>query len=177
MQFDRVKNAWARRLTTVHFYHGPVTAETGAKWITVEDCRSLAPVSLITGGRRYPYNIDGQLVLMQRCFSSEARHAFVFGARVPGPNVFFDCRSERDYATSEPHHRWSVGGLYDNITARLAILQGGSGITYRAEDTFTERQVALKELSLKGLSDWKKHSSVRSNSPAMPRTNCELRWQ
>lgn len=121
VQFAGVKNAWARRLTTVHFYHGPATVEDQAKWITVEDCRSLAPVSVITGGRRYPYNVNGQLVLVQRCFSSEARHAFVFGARVPGPNVFHDCRSEKDYATSEPHHRWSVGGLYDNVESRLAI--------------------------------------------------------
>lgn len=39
----------------------------------------------------------------------------------------------------------------------LAILgQGGSGITYAAEDKTNGHHVALKELSLKGLSDWKK---------------------
>jgi hypothetical protein len=121
VQFAGVKNAWARRLTTVFFAHGPADIQTPAKWITVEDCRSLSPVSVITGGRRYPYHINGQLALVQRCFSSGARHAFVFGARVAGPNVFFDCRSETDYATSEPHHRWSVGGLYDNVDSRMAI--------------------------------------------------------
>lgn len=119
--FGAVKHGWARGLTAVHFYHGPATMEADAKWITVEDCRSLAPVSQITGGRRYPYNIEGQLVLVRRCYSDRARHAFVFGARVCGPNVFLDCRSENDYATSEPHHRWSVGGLYDNVEAQLAI--------------------------------------------------------
>jgi hypothetical protein len=121
VRFGNVKNAWARGLTTVHFAHGPAYMDEPSKWITVDNCRSLAPVSIITGGRRYPYCILGQLVLVQRCFSSEARHAFVFGARVPGPNVFFECRSEKDYATSEPHHRWSVGGLYDNVDAHLAI--------------------------------------------------------
>lgn len=40
---------------------------------------------------------------------------------MPGPNVFLDCKSERDHATSEPHHRWSVGGLYDNVQAAMAV--------------------------------------------------------
>jgi hypothetical protein len=116
-----VRDAWVRRVTTEFFYHGPVTVGSRSKWVTVEDCRSLRPVSQITGGRRYPFNVDGQLVLVQRCYSDRARHAFVFGARVPGPNVFLRCRSEHDYATSEPHHRWSVAGLYDNVEARMAM--------------------------------------------------------
>jgi hypothetical protein len=119
--FDGVKNAWARRLTSVAFYHGVATVAGRAKAVTVEDCNALDPVSVITGGRRYPFDVNGQLVLVQRCYARRARHAFVFGARVPGPNVFLDCHSEHDYATSEPHHRWSVGGLYDNVEAQLAI--------------------------------------------------------
>ena len=118
---DNVKNAWVRHVTTEHFYHGPARVGGRAKWITIEDCRALAPVSEITGGRRYPYDVNGQLTLVQRCYSDQARHAFVFGSRVPGPNVFLNCRSEHDYATSEPHHRWSVAGLYDNVEARMAI--------------------------------------------------------
>lgn len=119
--FDGVKNAWARRLTSVAFNHGVVTVKGRAKAVTVTDCNALDPVSLITGGRRYPFDVNGQLVLVQRCYARQARHAFVFGARVPGPNVFLDCHSEHDYATSEPHHRWSVGGLFDNVEAQLAI--------------------------------------------------------
>jgi hypothetical protein len=122
VSFDTVKNAWGRNLATAHYYHGPALLNSAAKWITVQDCRSLAPVCIITGGRRYPYNINGaQLSLIQRCESDKARHAFVFGARVPGPNVFLRCKSTNDYASSEPHHRWSTGGLYDNVTAKIAI--------------------------------------------------------
>lgn len=55
------------------------------------------------------------------------------------------------------HDTQPIGTL---VQARYKIMdilgRGGSGITYRAEDAFTGRQVALKELSLKGLSDWKK---------------------
>lgn len=121
VRFAAVKNAWARGLTTLHFYHGPALVSDAAKWITVEDCAALEPVSQITGGRRYPYAIEGQLALVQRCRADHARHAFVFGARVAGPNVFLDCHSTNDHATSEPHHRWSVGGLYDNVEGMLAF--------------------------------------------------------
>ena len=55
------------------------------------------------------------------------------------------------------HETQPIGTL---VQARYKIMnvlgRGGSGITYRAEDAFTGRQVALKELSLKGLDDWKK---------------------
>lgn len=122
VDFGAVKNAWARRLATEKFQHGPAVLQAAAKWVTVEDCAGRAPVSLITGGRRYTYNIQGaQLVLVQRCYADEARHAFVFGSRVPGPNVFLDCKAEHNHATSEPHERWSVAGLYDNVASDIAL--------------------------------------------------------
>ncbi|MGB7160523.1 MAG: hypothetical protein WBD40_20830 [Tepidisphaeraceae bacterium] len=119
--FDNVRNGWLRNATTRHFFHGPVTLRGGAKWITVADCKSLEPVGTITGGTRYPFSYQGQQLLTIGCYSSEARHAFVVGSRVPGPNAFVDCTSERDYGNSEPHHRWSVGGLYDNVKGKIAI--------------------------------------------------------
>ena len=121
VRFGAVKNAWLRNVATKHFYHGPAMMQRASKWITVEECVSLEPVSRLDGQRRYPFHVEGQLVLVRKCFSDGARHAFVFGSRVPGPNVFLDCRSTRDYLYSEPHHRWSVGGLYDNVSGRIAI--------------------------------------------------------
>jgi hypothetical protein len=121
LSFDNVKNSWAKNLTAVHFYNGTEIARDQSKWITVQDCSSIDPVSVITGGRRYPFCMEGQLILVQRCYSRDGRHAFVVQARVCGPNVFLDCQSENDHATSEPHHRWSVGGLYDNVHAHMAL--------------------------------------------------------
>jgi len=119
--FDHAKDCWARDVTAEHFYHGVAMIESGTKWVTVQDSTSLAPVSIIDGGRRYPFHIAGQLNLVLRCYSEEARHAFVFSARVPGPNAFVYCISRHEYATSEPHHRWSTGGLYDNVAANIAF--------------------------------------------------------
>lgn len=55
------------------------------------------------------------------------------------------------------HDAQPAGSVVYNRYRILSILgQGGSGITYGAEDAKTGHYVALKELSLKGLSDWKK---------------------
>lgn len=116
ISFDNCKNGWARHIVALHFYHGVAIMDRGAKWITVQDSQSLDPVSIITGGRRYPFCIMGQLQLVQRCYSRNERHAFVVnGSHLAGPDVFLDCRSEQDWADSGPHQRWSTGTLWDDV--------------------------------------------------------------
>ncbi|CAG7648573.1 hypothetical protein PAESOLCIP111_05629 [Paenibacillus solanacearum] len=123
--FTNVKNAWMREVTGLHLNHALAHVSRGSKWVTVQDNKSLDMVSVITGGNRYPYKMSGELTLMQRNYAETARHAFVVDSRVQGPNVFLDSQSVNEYATSEPHHRWSVGGLYDNISAEIAIQDRG----------------------------------------------------
>ncbi len=109
-----VENAWVRGVTVVHFSHA-VQASGGSIFTTTQDCAHLDPVSLITGSRRYSFSLNGQYGLVQRCTARGARHTFVTGSRVPGPNVFLDGRAVQSHADSGPHHRWAVGTLYDNI--------------------------------------------------------------
>ena len=110
-----VTNAWVRNVTSVHFSHA-VQVDYGTTFVTVQDCASLKPVSLITGGRRYPFSYGQcQFCLIQRCYTEDARHAQAVGHRVCGPNVYLDCLNEKTHADSGPHHRWSVGILYDNL--------------------------------------------------------------
>lgn len=117
ISFGDVKNGWARRIVATHFVHGVAKMERNAKWITVQDSEALSPVSIITGGRRYPFNIMGQLCLVLRCYSDEGRHAFVMnGSHQAGPAAFVMCKSEHDHADSGPHQRWSTGTLWDNVT-------------------------------------------------------------
>jgi hypothetical protein len=110
-----VENGWVRQVTSLHFGYGCVHIEHGSKWVTVQHCSCLDPVSELIGGRRYSFLIDGQLSLVEHCHARNGRHDFVTGSTVVGPNVFVDCKAEKAHADSGPHHRWAVGVLYDNV--------------------------------------------------------------
>lgn len=122
---DHVKNAWVRNIVGYHLQHALVEVGRGTKWITIQDCAVYDFISVITGGRRYSFHLTGELTLVQRTYTETARHAFAVDARVAGPNVFLDSESNKDYNTSEPHHRWSVGCLYDNVNGRIHIQDRG----------------------------------------------------
>lgn len=113
--FNNIENGWVKNVTSKYFGYSCVNLGGGAKHITVDSCQYLQPKSKIEGGRRYSFNNDGQLNLVMNCFASEGRHDYVTGARVCGPNVFYNCRSENAKADIGPHHRWAMGTLFDNI--------------------------------------------------------------
>jgi hypothetical protein len=115
IHFNELENGWVSNVTAYHFGYSCVNLGYQARNVTVTDCKYLEPVSLITGSRRYSFNNDGQLNLVMHCFASEGRHDYVTGARVCGPNVFFDCKTEKSNGDIGPHHRWASGTLYDNI--------------------------------------------------------------
>lgn len=113
--FDKVENCWAGNLTCRYFGYAAVSCGTFAKNVTVTDCRCFSSKSVITGGWRYSFNNNGQQNLFMNCQATEGRHDFVTGARVCGPNVFYNCTASQTYADIGPHHRWASGTLYDNI--------------------------------------------------------------
>jgi hypothetical protein len=91
-----------------------------SKWVTVEDSQNLDPVSQITGGRRYSFEIGGQLTLVKDCYAQHGRHDFVLHSTVPGPVAFVNCTAALAYDESGPHHRWDTGVLYDNVVVSPA---------------------------------------------------------
>ncbi len=48
-------------------------------------------------------------------YARKGRHDFVFGSVVAGPNAFVQGTADTVYSDTGPHHRWSVGGLFDGI--------------------------------------------------------------
>jgi hypothetical protein len=116
---SNAKNVWVRKISALHFVTSVAQSNAGSKWITVQDCESREPVSVRAGGRRFIYQMNGQLCLVQRCFSQKGRHSFVLQGSEASGNVFFDCQAVNPYSTSEPHNRWVNGVLYDNVKAPL----------------------------------------------------------
>ncbi|MFC7622509.1 hypothetical protein [Microlunatus sp. GCM10028923] len=141
--FDNVKNAWARDISARHLVYSLVLLGRGAKWVTVRDGTASEFVSVITGGRRYGYDVQGQLTLVENARLESARHGYAVTSRVPGPNVWTGGGTSNDFNTSEPHHRWSTGGLFDDVDARISIMdrawlgsgRGWAGANYVAWNT------------------------------------------
>jgi hypothetical protein len=121
-------HTWVRDVTGNYFGWSLVSAS--GKHATVQDCVSFGHASKIVGGRRYTFMIDGQLNLVQRCLAYSGRHEFVTQARTAGPNVFVDCVGFDTRASAGPHHRYSVGTLFDNVKSERGMesrFRGKSG--------------------------------------------------
>ena len=119
--FDNAEHCWARKVNAYYFGNSCAYIESGAAFITVDSCALYDPISPIEGGFRYPFNIDGNRCLVKNCISRNGRHDFVNGARTAGPSVFYNCTSTLQHADTGPHHRWSTGILFDNISTNASI--------------------------------------------------------
>jgi len=112
----KADNSWVRNCTMLHFYKSAVMIGDNTRNITVRDCKSLEPVGPFGGGFRYPFFINGGTGhLVYECYTEDGRHDFVGGSRTLGPSAFVKCVAVRG-GTSEPHHRWGTGYLFDCIT-------------------------------------------------------------
>jgi hypothetical protein len=113
--FNKIENGWIRNVTARYFAYSCANLGSQAKNISVLHSRCFDHKSVITGGRRYSFANNGQLNLFMDCHTADGRHDFVTGARTCGPNVFVRCTAKSTHADIGPHHRWSMGTLYDNI--------------------------------------------------------------
>ena len=123
------EHCWVRGVKSANFAHALANMKSGSKNITVKDCVSTHPVSVLTGSRRYAYHISGgQLCLVERCRTEHDRHGLVTGSKVAGPNVFLECEMVNAFADAGPHQRWASGVLYDNcVIDNLLVVQDRAG--------------------------------------------------
>jgi len=113
--FDKIYNSWAKNLEVYYFGYSAVHINSDASFITVDACKMYDAKSIIDGGRRYSFNVDGQRCLVQNCITRNGRHDYVNGSRTCGPNVFYNSSSTIQNNDIGPHHRWATGILFDNL--------------------------------------------------------------
>jgi hypothetical protein len=112
---ENVQDAWVRQVVFEHFAGSAVAIFETGKRITVEDCKSLAPVSEIGGQRRYTFFTNGQQTLFQRIYSEHGYHDFAVGFCAAGPNAFVQCESHLPYSFSGAIDSWASGILFDVV--------------------------------------------------------------
>ncbi len=116
VSIDKAQHVWVQNTTSAHFAHSAVLSNPGAKWVTVDNAINLEPKSQITGGRRYTFDLSGQLELVTNSEANEGRHDFINNSTRPaGPHVFHNSVANNALDESGPHQRWATGSLFDNI--------------------------------------------------------------
>lgn len=124
VKLSRATNSWVRRVTVEHFGYAAVSIHSQSNFNTVEEVAMIDPISQVTGGRRYPFNVSGGVGnLFQRSYARGGRHNFVTGARVTGPHVWLDCYATTNHNDDGPHHRWATGLLFDNTSSKALNVQ------------------------------------------------------
>ncbi len=112
---ESVQDAWVRQVSSVHFASSCVSLLESCSRITVEDCRSLAPVSEIGGYRRMSFYTAGQRCLFLRCHSEHGRHDFGVGYESTGPTAVVYCEAKGSHDFSGTVESWASGVLFDQL--------------------------------------------------------------
>ncbi|HEY6505374.1 MAG TPA: DUF6298 domain-containing protein [Chitinophagaceae bacterium] len=115
INIEHAEDAWVRQVIFENFAGSAVSVLETSKRITVEDCKSLHPVSEIGGQRRYTFLTTGQQTLFQRCYAENGYHDFATGYCAPGPNAFVQCESVLPYSFSGTIDSWASGVLFDVV--------------------------------------------------------------
>jgi len=126
---DRVEDAWVRGVVARHFVGSAVRVGPRARRVTIEACRSEAPVSELGGYRRQSFLVEGQQVLVRQCSSERGLNDFAVGLLAGGPNVFLDSTATGALGPSGSFESWASGVLYERVRiegAGIRLTSNGS---------------------------------------------------
>jgi hypothetical protein len=126
IDIENAEDCWIRQINFLHFAGTAVNILETSKRVTVEDCKSLSPISEIGGQRRYTFLTSGQQTLFQRCYAENGYHDFATGYCAPGPNAFVQCESILPYSFSGAIDSWASGILFDVVNVDGNALRFGN---------------------------------------------------
>ena len=116
VSISNVRDCWVRMVNFHHLAGSAVVIAHSGSRVTVEDCKSVAPVSEMGGMRRRTFYTLGGQCLFQRCYSEHGIHDFCAGLCAPGPNAFVQCESHESHDFSGSIGSWASGLLFDCVT-------------------------------------------------------------
>lgn len=117
IELCQIEDAWVKNCTMIHFGHSGIMTSTATR-VTIDSCKAIDPISIITGERRYNFNMyrGSQLILVKNSYTRYGRHDFVSnGTSTTSGCVFYNNVSEKTYNASEGHRWFSQGLLFDNL--------------------------------------------------------------
>jgi hypothetical protein len=126
VSLDRVEDAFVRGVTARHFAASAVRVGQRARRLTVEYCRSEAPVSEPAGYRRQSFLVEGQQVLVRQCTAEQGMNDFASGLLAGGPNVFLDDTARSALGDSGAFESWASGVLYERVHIEGAGIRLGN---------------------------------------------------
>ena len=109
------EDCWVRMVNFRYLAGSAVVVQKSARQVTIEDCKSLNPVSEIGGYRRRTFLSFGEMILFQRCYSEHGINDFAVGHTAPGPNAFVQCESFESFGPSGAISSWAPGILFDIV--------------------------------------------------------------
>ncbi|WP_265764419.1 DUF6298 domain-containing protein [Fodinibius salsisoli] len=126
---ENVADAWVRQVVFEHFAGSAVLVRRSGRSITVEDSKSLNPVSEIGGQRRYTFWTKGQQTLFQRLYAENGYHDFAVGY-LSTLNAFVQATSMHPHSFSGTINSWASGALFDIVNVKgnaLRLANRGQG--------------------------------------------------
>ena len=117
IRFFGAEHCWVKGVTGSHFSFSTVSIYGYSKNLSITDCHSYHPVSVVVSPRRYAFTIaQGQLCLFKGCTTEMDRHEFVTtGVHAVGPNAYVDCIGTKSFSNAGPHSHWATCILYDRV--------------------------------------------------------------
>ncbi|RUS25595.1 hypothetical protein BC938DRAFT_471923 [Jimgerdemannia flammicorona] len=141
VRMENAEDCWIQRVSTTWFRNF-VRLLGGAISTTIQNCHHLfpQPPPPPTQPRRQPYlcgqsayELGGQLTLVSHCHADHSMHAYVYMARVPGPNVVHACTASGRMGDVGPHMKWCHG--WSGANCLIWNSKVGSGIVVQKPPT------------------------------------------
>jgi hypothetical protein len=120
IEFIQAKDSWVQRCVGFFYRFAFVSTWRNSSRITIQDCAMFDGVSTDTptnhtGTREYYFNMDGDNILVQRCYGRGGRHTFITNGSLATNKTFLHCYADSEHLSSEPHQGWTTAVLYDNV--------------------------------------------------------------